>query len=801
MEKRINFSKNQAVYMLVVILGSNVISLGIVTYDNVGGERMISSILLQDIPPYGQSNNVLNDLSIVNFVYGANGSGKTTISRVIADPGKYPSCNVTWRDGLPLETMVYNRDFVKKNFFDQVDLPGVFTLGEQNIDTLTQINNARTYLTELTKKIIGMRTTMQGEDGKGGKVAELDALNLEFRETCWKQKVKYDPSFAGAFEGLRNNKENFKNRVLQENANNVQTLEIFETLQKKAKSVFGSVKTILKTLPAVDASELTEYETDPILQKCVIGKNDVDIAAMINKLGNSDWVQQGIEYLSQNEGICPFCQQPIRDSFYKSLSDYFDETFEKDNLALNKIETAYKHNAEHALQQIDEILQNPSEFLDTAKIVTEQEKLKIKIAANIDKIGAKRREPSRIILLESTVDEIRKIRATLEDANVKITEHNNLVNNIVQERNKLTSKIWKYIIEIELMAELQKYLRNKQNLQRAIANLQGKIGLAEREMAEKEGELHQLEAKTTSIEPTINAINALLKSFGFFSFSIVKAAGGKCYKLQRRNGSDAKETLSEGEVSFVTFLYFYHLLKGSLSASGTTKERIVVFDDPVSSLDSDVLFIVSSLIKELFEESRNGQGNIKQIFILTHNVYFHKEVSFHKARKGITSETFWIVRKKDTESTLKKYMDNPIKTSYQLLWEDLKQSDYSKPTLQNTMRRILEYYFTILGGRSFDSICEGFVGREKMICHSLVAWAHAGSHALQDELYISLDAETIDSYIKVFFKIFENEHQLDHLKMMVGDKCFNEMEITVQSERGNAEMTRTEETLQGQDIQ
>ena len=60
--------------------------------------------------------------------------------------------------------------------------------------------------------------------------------------------------------------------------------------------------------------------------------------------------------------------------------------------------------------------------------------------------------------------------------------------------------------------------------------------------------------------------------------------------------------MSEGEKTFVTFLYFYHLLKGSESDSGMTTDRIVVFDDPVSSLDSDVLFIVSRLCQVDFRE-------------------------------------------------------------------------------------------------------------------------------------------------------------------------------------------------------
>ena len=96
-----------------------------------------------------------------------------------------------------------------------------------------------------------------------------------------------------------------------------------------------------------------------------------------------------------------------------------------------------------------------------------------------------------------------------------------------------------------------------------------------------------------------------------------------------------------------------------------TTDRVVVFDDPVSSLDSEVLFIVSSLIKGLFDEVRAETGNIKQIFVLTHNVYFHREITFNPRRtnRAMNEETFWVVRKSKRTSKLEKYNSNPIKTS------------------------------------------------------------------------------------------------------------------------------------------
>ena len=96
-------------------------------------------------------------------------------------------------------------------------------------------------------------------------------------------------------------------------------------------------------------------------------------------------------------------------------------------------------------------------------------------------------------------------------------------------------------------------------------------------------ELRELEKNVTSVQPTVSAINALLASFGFSGFRL-RTAGERdhLYEIVHDDGGNAAATLSEGEKSFVCFLYFYHLLRGSVSESDVTSDRIVVFDDPVS---------------------------------------------------------------------------------------------------------------------------------------------------------------------------------------------------------------------------
>jgi wobble nucleotide-excising tRNase len=80
----------------------------------------------------------------------------------------------------------------------------------------------------------------------------------------------------------------------------------------------------------------------------------------------------------------------------------------------------------------------------------------------------------------------------------------------------------------------------------------------------------------------------------------------------------------------------------------------------------------------------------------------------------------------------------------------------------------LEYYFKILGNIDFGTISNLFEGKERMICNSLITWAHDGSHSVFDDLYVSADGSA-QAYREVFKKIFEETGQLDHYKMMMGD--------------------------------
>jgi len=736
---------------------------------------MIESITIASVATYASRPETLSGLSQFNYLFGSNATGKTTVSRIIADEASFPTCNVTWKGGTKLQPMVYNLDFVERNFNQLAELKGVFTLGEKQVDTLAKIATAKGELDALTTKIENLTKGLQGVDGTGGKKGELAALQARFRDKCWAQKQKHDAKLQGAFAGYRNSAEKFKSKVFQELASNTATLKTQADLEKRAESVFGPTPTAEAAVTSVDTFKLIAHETNPILKKRVIGKEDVDITAMIKKLGNSDWVSAGRGFYDVNDGKCPFCQQSTTEAFAQSLNDYFDETFVTDRKAIDDLATDYATDAARLQQALAGVIAAPSRFLDVEKLKTEKELLDTKITLNNQRLVGKKKEASQVVELESVGNIAKTVKGLIDAANTQVAAHNKMVANLATERTTLTAQVWKFVLE-ELKTDLADFKTAKDALDKAIAAMTAQITAATTDKEKKVAEIRELEKQTTSVQPTIDGINQLLAAFGFQGFKLAKGESGTSYKLVRSDGTDAKVTLSEGEKAFVTFLYFYHLLKGSESDSGMTTDRIVVFDDPVSSLDSDILFIVSSLIKGLFEEVRAGTGHIKQIFILTHNVYFHKEVTYNLKRKDVAlnEETFWIVRKPGLVSKIDKHPTNPIKTSYELLWEEVRKRDRSNLGIQNALRRILENYFKILGGIEFDQLYAMFDGKEKLICKSLCAWVHDGSHYAHDDLYVSIDDSTVDNYLKVFRTIFEKAGHGAHYRMMMGDAFVEE---------------------------
>ncbi|WP_234569891.1 AAA family ATPase [Rhodohalobacter sp. 614A] len=732
---------------------------------------MIKSVEIKNIATYDPQGIQLNDLKKINFIYGANASGKTTISNFIYDKSdiNFSNCSIVWENNVPLKVLVYNKGFRERNFGNG-KLNGVFTLGEATAEQIKAIEQKNEELKTIKTEGIKKKEALESQK------REKEKLETDFKETTWtKAYKKNEHDFKEAFTNTRK-KELFKNKLLQESISNTAPLETLENLKQKAKTIFGKQPERIEPITQISFDRILEIETNEIWEKIIVGKADVNIAKLIRKLNIHDWVNQGRDFIQ--EDICPFCQErTITDNFKKQLESFFDEAYLQDINSLKKLKNEYNTLTENVINQLNTIERNQKDSdntkLEIDKFSAFLKTLISQITTNNEYLNNKILEPSRRVELISLKEQYDLIIELINQANAEIKKHNDIVFDYINEKNNLIKAIWRYVIE-EYKTEIMTFTKKKDGLVEGITNLEMQHKAKHDEYRTLDTEIKNLSKNVTSIQPTIDEINRILKSYGFLNFEIVPAQEEGFYKIQREDGTIAESTLSEGEITFITFLYYLQLAKGGISEDEVNNERVLVVDDPISSLDSNVLFVVSTLLKEIIRSIKIDNGNIKQLILLTHNVYFHKEVSFIDGRTKFCNKTnFWILRKNNKVTSLQSFgMDNPIQSSYELLWQELKSDEVkSSLTIQNIMRRIIEHYFKLLGKYGDDDLILQFHTKEEQeICRSLISWINDGSHSINDDLYVELQDRTIEAYKKVFKEIFVLTKHEGHYNMMMNIK-------------------------------
>lgn len=730
---------------------------------------MLESVHIKNTATYTTDGIEIAALNKVNFIYGANGSGKTTLTRVLDKPNEpvHTDCSINWLGGIELKTLVYNKDFRTANFGNG-SIEGVFTLGQASKEQIAAIAKMNADLEEIKQNGLRKKASLDKVSGL------LEAHHASCRELFWPLIYKtHEEVFKDAFVGYMKSKEVFRLKVIEEYMNNNAALKPLNELTTRAETIFGEQPTELKLLTTVDFQRLLELEADAIWEKKIIGSSDVDIAALIQRIGINDWVNEGRQYLVEDK-TCPFCQQEtITDEFINQLEGYFDETFNNDTKRVKELHDEYAVVAEAISNLLTQIETNEKDnkdsHLDLDHFSAHLRTLITQLSSNKELLSAKIKEPSRGISLLSLRSSCEELQKLLQDANTSIVTHNKIVSNYPAEKNRLIQEIWQYLIQ-KSKKEITSYLAKERGLSLGISNLTAQKSKLETDYKNLREQVRIANKGVTSVQPTVDEINRILKSFGFLNFEIVPSKSQKnYYQILREDGTSAEPTLSEGEVTFITFLYFLQLAKGSTKEDRVSEPRILVIDDPISSLDSNVLFVVSSLLKEIIRSIRSNTGNIKQLIILTHNVYFHKEVSFIDGRTKENADTFfWILRKNKNSTEIEAFeKKNPINTSYELLWRELTRPDLSGITTQNIMRRIIESYFKLVGKYGDDDLINRFPSaQEKEICRSLICWINDGSHGVSEDLFVEQIGVTVEKYQEVFKNIFKYMNHEEHYTMM-----------------------------------
>lgn len=578
--------------------------------------------------------------------------------------------------------------------------------------------------------------------------------------------------------GYKSSKFKLFSKLLDDSLSNHGDIWTKEQLISYMKQMKQAEVSKVSLIIPVQVNGLQVIEKSTIFNESVVGKSNSTIGTLIEKIGNGQWVLKGKEFIEKSKGKCPFCQQELPDGFSKALEDYFDHTYTEKVGLIAQYADMYAEKTKELLTQIDNLISLPepqNKYINTEDIKKIQTEIASLFDDNQNKISEKVQTPGNVIALQSSKSLIQKINKLIEETNERIVKYNDSIDKPPKVDN-IDSIFWRYAV-FQFEKDINNYNKEIAKLNDNCKKLQNQVKKLNSELSEITLKGKELQKHRVSIRPTVDKINQVLKSFGFtnFSMQVTSEDDETHYQIVRADGTLAKETLSEGEANFITFLYFYFSLDGTMSTAGTLGEKVIVIDDPVSSLDSNVLYIVSTLVKGICKDKILQQDSgFTQLLLFTHNVYFYHELTANPTKNWRGKISYYIIRKINNISSIEHFGHSPIKTTYQMMWELVKKasddiSRVDRIALLNVMRRILEYYFKTLGNLVNNDVYDKINGEDRFICHSLLALENSQSHGFIDDTVNSTpDEDTLRRYLVVFRKIFEVHGSLSHYNMMMG---------------------------------
>lgn len=646
---------------------------------------MIDKILLRGVSSYSPQVVVsIAPLKRVSVFYGQNGTGKTTIGNYLQAPTEacYSFCGVE-----PLkadrEILVYNHSFMEKNFHEALSQPGVFTLNEGNIEAETALTTAEAAITALT-------ISHDAEMAKGAscKLAQEQAYEV-LLDSVWKKKRDFDNTALGYCVKPLNTRERFLEATRRVAL--VTTTDTAQGLLDEAAELQNASDQELPNISPI-TFQAHALEANPIFQEVITGSDNSYLSAFIQQLGNSDWVKQALSYAAQAKDQCPLCQQPLPPDFYAEIHKVFDKTYELRLGELNRVESQYKGAVEQFLRSCEaQVYQQQALQIHVAN-------LKAAFLRNLQSISTKVGSPSLQVTLESTASLVAELNIGIAVEQQKIDAFNAKIRNKKLHEEDIKRRFWNWF-RATCDAFLTAFYKvdkeqasQRQEAKAAVQDLRDQIK-AQRDI------IAQSRAAITNVDQSVESINNWLRILGLNGFELIKEEGPvPQYRLQRPSQAEGVfKTLSEGEKTLISFLYFLEVCNGELNATaGRLKsDRIIVIDDPISSLSHNYIYDIASLIRRQVLTPKN---RFKQVIILTHNLFFFHEMIKLMKEDGENSLAMFRITKSEYSSVVA-MEEREIQNDYQAFWQTIKDALHGRTSpnvIPNMMRNILEYYFSFV---------------------------------------------------------------------------------------------------------
>ena len=720
---------------------------------------MIKKISLNKVASY-KSLKVLETDKKVNLIYGLNGTGKSIISNFLhsTNDNSFKDCSI---EGLGEdEILVYNQKFIHENFFESENLRGIFTLSKTNKDAEQKIVNADKEINKIKDEEIVQEKELQKAN------EALAAKKSATKNKIWEIKTLYsggDRVFEFCLEGYKNDGLKLLNFVQSLPKPATKPTKTIAPLKEEVQALAGDNAQKYTKLPSINFAS-THVEKDVLLQKQIVGNENSTVAEFINKLGSSDWIKLGFEYLpeevkEENES-CPFCQEKtISKELLGSIKDYFDESYENDLKQLNDYYSEYSEST-NVIPAKSFFEANPKlegfkkdfelKYNSLLKILSDNEKL----------IEGKIKSPSQPVTLKSSEKAIEELELIIESVNKLTDKHNSNIDNKDKALADIKKDFWE-IIRWDYDQTISAYLSDKAIADKNIEAIKKSIQAFQPDIVNQKAIIVEQQKQTINVEEAITNINQGLIDIGIEDFKIAKHSEN-LYKISR-NDSDSRifQTLSEGEKMIISFLYFIELCRGKKSATDAGKKKIIVIDDPISSLSHIYVFNVGRLIHNEFLRSERYE----QIFILTHSLYFFYELTDTKKERREMNQKLFRLRKNSKGSEIIDMKYEEIQNDYHSYWFIIKDDLQPPALVANCMRNIIEYFFNFVEKKDLNNVFQKPAMQENRF-QAFNRYINRESHALGQNIFDLKEFNYLD-FKDAFALVFKENGYKEHYMKMV----------------------------------
>ncbi|MBS6293193.1 MAG: AAA family ATPase [Veillonella sp.] len=419
------------------------------------------------------------------------------------------------------------------------------------------------------------------------------------------------------------------------------------------------------------------------------------------------WLEAGIPLHDESDVTCKFCHgnfklQDVKDR----IKAYQENNIQKDINALVAIKDKLSRNLD--LIEKAKLVKENLTYINLDSNIIDELSTEDSVAALyhiVKYIDSKILDMSKIFSIDDVVSDFEQVvsdkDSTIKCAyNKKVTEIEAAINNI----EKLAKGCIAIAIEESDISEKLKSIHNDEQAIKKIKDENQKI---------KE-EIAKLEASQSEYSDFMEFLNEILESLGIH-FKLNLVGDNYCLKHIREEVTLSINDISEGEKNLLALLYFYfELYNDNQQKEFKNVIRLIVIDDPISSLDDSNKFYVLEVVKKLLTE------NNSQVFVLTHSWDDFCQLSYGIKSDNEQIKLFEVYKKEvnDFSSSVRPCKCNisPYKKLFSEIYElsnksieDLSDCDIYHAA--NSMRKVFEEFLNfkkvnLLPQKSNQSVIE-----------------------------------------------------------------------------------------------